>query len=101
MFSIGSSAMMMQILFAVQQTFLFKQAFFYGGEDWGILMSATMRLYMFSFIPLWGMSQGLQPAIGDRKSTRLNSSHANISYAVFCLQQKLSLHPYHSSSRYI
>src|SRR3712207_8413323 len=25
---------------------------------------------------------------GDRKSTRLNSSHANISYAVFCLKQK-------------
>src|SRR3712207_8501576 len=24
---------------------------------------------------------------GDRKSTRLNSSHANISYAVFCLQK--------------
>ncbi|KYM54280.1 MATE family efflux transporter [Fusobacterium necrophorum subsp. funduliforme] len=64
MFSIGSSAMMMQILFAVQQTFLFKQAFAYGGDDWGILMSATMRLYMFSFIPLWGMSQGLQPVIG-------------------------------------
>jgi len=64
MFSIGSSAMMMQILFAVQQTFLFKQAFVYGGDNWGILMSATMRLYMFSFIPLWGMSQGLQPVIG-------------------------------------
>src|SRR5258707_3811748 len=32
----------------------------------------------------------------DRKSTRLNSSHANISYAVFCLKKKkiqlLSLH---------
>src|SRR5947209_12584176 len=27
-------------------------------------------------------------AIGDRKSTRLNSSHANISYAVFCLKKK-------------
>src|SRR3712207_8812531 len=26
---------------------------------------------------------------GDRKSTRLNSSHANISYAVFCLKKKL------------
>lgn len=64
MFSIGSSAMMMQILFAVQQTFLFKQAFAYGGDNWGILMAATMRLYMFSFIPLWGMSQGLQPVIG-------------------------------------
>src|SRR3712207_7567887 len=26
---------------------------------------------------------------GDRKSTRLNSSHANISYAVFCLKKTL------------
>src|SRR3712207_8212206 len=28
----------------------------------------------------------------DRKSTRLNSSHANISYAVFCLKKKKSIH---------
>src|SRR3712207_9001241 len=28
----------------------------------------------------------------DRKSTRLNSSHANISYAVFCLKKKNTLH---------
>src|SRR3712207_7241488 len=27
---------------------------------------------------------------GDRKSTRLNSSHANISYAVFCLKKKIT-----------
>src|SRR5947209_19000899 len=27
-------------------------------------------------------------AVTDRKSTRLNSSHANISYAVFCLKKK-------------
>src|SRR3712207_7689730 len=26
----------------------------------------------------------------DRKSTRLNSSHANISYAVFCLKKKIT-----------
>src|SRR3712207_8455740 len=36
----------------------------------------------------------------DRKSTRLNSSHANISYAVFCLKKKMktiySLHTMHS-----
>src|SRR3712207_8330632 len=34
----------------------------------------------------------------DRKSTRLNSSHANISYAVFCLKKKklLSMHTFHS-----
>src|SRR5258707_10219582 len=34
----------------------------------------------------------------DRKSTRLNSSHANISYAVFCLKKKKTYHsawPYH------
>src|SRR3712207_8263691 len=29
----------------------------------------------------------------DRKSTRLNSSHATISYAVFCLNNKLTPHP--------
>src|SRR3712207_6903042 len=33
--------------------------------------------------------------LADRKSTRLNSSHANISYAVFCLKKKTSntIHP--------
>src|SRR3712207_7019833 len=34
-------------------------------------------------------SQRGRPSLtGDRKSTRLNSSHANISYAVFCLKKK-------------
>src|SRR3712207_8061301 len=32
---------------------------------------------------------------GDRKSTRLNSSHANISYAVFCLKKKKTIIPSH------
>src|SRR5258707_8919299 len=31
---------------------------------------------------------GGEGAVADRKSTRLNSSHANISYAVFCLKKK-------------
>src|SRR3712207_8925600 len=34
----------------------------------------------------------LQRFEGDRKSTRLNSSHANISYAVFCLKKKKHMH---------
>src|SRR3712207_8832130 len=34
-----------------------------------------------------GMRQVLSKML-DRKSTRLNSSHANISYAVFCLKKK-------------
>src|SRR3712207_6921537 len=33
-------------------------------------------------------SYGLTEMASDRKSTRLNSSHANISYAVFCLKKK-------------
>src|SRR3712207_6954969 len=46
-----------------------------------------------------GLSRGAWPPVrvlhaghdhGDRKSTRLNSSHANISYAVFCLKKKHS-----------
>src|SRR5258707_9563161 len=34
----------------------------------------------------------------DRKSTRLNSSHANISYAVFCLKKKKKKHIEHTST---
>src|SRR5438309_9304999 len=39
------------------------------------------------------MSIALDPGVGtqwrDRKSTRLNSSHSSISYAVFCLKKKI------------
>src|SRR2546430_11822983 len=31
-------------------------------------------------------------ALEDRKSTRLNSSHSQISYAVFCLKKKINTH---------
>src|SRR3712207_8216443 len=34
---------------------------------------------------------------GDRKSTRLNSSHANISYAVFCLKKKKKFNKHYRS----
>lgn len=64
MFGVGSSAMMMQVLFMIQQTMLYKMAFKYGGDPNGILMAASLRVYAFSFIPLWGMSQGLQPVVG-------------------------------------
>src|SRR3712207_8353800 len=37
-------------------------------------------------------------AVLDRKSTRLNSSHANISYAVFCLKKKKPQNKLHNSS---
>src|SRR5436853_1756489 len=41
-------------------------------------------------------------AYQDRKSTRLNSSHLGISYAVFCLKKKKnSMHHYHMSVEYV
>src|SRR3712207_8142907 len=45
--------------------------------------------------PETAISSGPAPAVAssvaDRKSTRLNSSHANISYAVFCLKKKTKI----------
>src|SRR2546430_9609256 len=42
--------------------------------------------------PIWGSSKVISLAfisqLQDRKSTRLNSSHSQISYAVFCLKKK-------------
>src|SRR3712207_8951967 len=39
-----------------------------------------------AYLDFWAKS--LEQYQQDRKSTRLNSSHANISYAVFCLKKK-------------
>src|SRR3712207_7445768 len=39
-------------------------------------------------VPAPVLDQPVEAELGDRKSTRLNSSHANISYAVFCLKKK-------------
>src|SRR5690348_17414550 len=36
-------------------------------------------------------ARAARPATPDRKSTRLNSSHPSISYAVFCLKKKIQL----------
>src|SRR3712207_8165511 len=44
-----------------------------------------------------GGTHGYQ--VEDRKSTRLNSSHANISYAVFCLKKKSTSTPYSTTRK--
>src|SRR3712207_8430898 len=41
------------------------------------------------------------PVVEDRKSTRLNSSHANISYAVFCLKKKHRNIPVYDNRNFI
>src|SRR3712207_8341228 len=51
----------------------------------GALLPADV-LHLAVDVQLGGV--GHRPLGVDRKSTRLNSSHANISYAVFCLKKK-------------
>src|SRR3712207_7041745 len=49
---------------------------------------AQDRLALAPDTPGYGASDPPPRVPTDRKSTRLNSSHANISYAVFCLKKK-------------
>src|SRR2546422_10816343 len=51
--------------------------------------SSRLRLPDTGFVRVAGASV---PADSDRKSTRLNSSHGYISYAVFCLKKKKNNH---------
>src|SRR3712207_9432338 len=60
----------------------------YGAEDparEGQALTVSWRLGDTEYL---GLNGGKQDWTLDRKSTRLNSSHANISYAVFCLKKK-------------
>src|SRR3712207_8447117 len=49
----------------------------------------VIRLGLAMQLPI----EDLDELLLDRKSTRLNSSHANISYAVFCLKKKIIIIP--------
>src|SRR5438034_6135881 len=62
------------------------RAFFETQKVWSAYNSVGMCDFVGA--PLNGLE--LQPMIEDRKSTRLNSSHTVISYAVFCLKKKIS-----------
>ena len=47
-------------------------------------MAATLRIYAFSFIPLWGMSQGLQPVVGTNFGAK-QYDRVRQAMKVFCL----------------
>src|SRR5690348_17603124 len=73
--------------------------------------TATTEIYTLSYTTLFRSAGGAQlrgrheaahvaelddqAAFIDRKSTRLNSSHPSISYAVFCLKKKIQTSPTH------
>src|SRR2546422_1379992 len=55
------------------------------------------EVFFFLLFPLLephNIHNGISGGGRDRKSTRLNSSHGYISYAVFCLKKKIYAHPH-------
>src|SRR3989475_2362642 len=102
----GSNFMVAIVLIHMVQVFLFEAYKFPRELTWIIgvfllLMTLGMafsgQVLRFDQDAYWGLGIGasiasrvpiLGPAIVDRKSTRLNSSHSQISYAVFCLKKK-------------
>src|SRR5690606_12672280 len=58
------------------------------GATWRTCASAPGAVIRLSVLPTAASSVAQQGRDQDRKSTRLNSSHVKISYAVFCLKKK-------------
>lgn len=69
-FSVGVSAMLMQVMTMLQQTVMYNTVERCGGGEWQTILAAALSLQAFSFIPLWGISQGYQPAIGTNYGAR-------------------------------
>ena len=61
---VGVSAMLMQVMTMVQQTIMYNTVERWGGGSWQTILGACLSLQSFAFIPLWGISQGFQPAVG-------------------------------------
>ena len=51
MFSVGVSAMLMQVLTIIQQSFLYSQTFRYGGETSAAIMAVSLRIQAFLSFP--------------------------------------------------
>ncbi len=99
--SVGVSAMMMQVMTLVQLTVLYNVGSRYGGDTQIILIGAALRVMAFSFIPLWGMSQGLQPIAGtnygakqyDRVSKAANTFFIGATLLGLCFWVPIQLFP--------
>lgn len=62
--AIGVSALIMLVLVALQQSLIFRSVAHYGGSDHIVLIGVALRTYLFTFIPIVGIGQGMQPVIG-------------------------------------
>src|SRR2546430_13137267 len=59
-----------------------------------LIVALVCTVFLFhlrsAFVAIVSLPLGVLTAFIDRKSTRLNSSHSQISYAVFCLKKKIT-----------
>ena len=98
--SVGVSAMLMQVMSMVQQTVMYNTVERFGGGTWQTVLGACLSLQSFAFIPLWGISQGFQPAVGTnygakqydrvRSFTRVFMTAATLLALVFYLPVMLA-----------
>src|SRR5207248_6153963 len=63
-------------------------AFLYGWCLFLVIASGSVAALARVFSEYFAQVVPISPVLQDRKSTRLNSSHRTISYAVFCLKKK-------------
>src|SRR5690242_21002336 len=68
-------------------TTLFRSSFV-GTRVPGLTFGETTISGTWQLPPVGRAVQSIRSGLADRKSTRLNSSHMSISYAVFCLKKK-------------
>src|SRR2546427_6814718 len=96
-FSLNQSVVFLILLPSVFTSIIVYMFFFFNDtattEIYTLSLHDALPIFAWRFAPNWCI--GLRPRLGpclrpdrDRKSTRLNSSHSQISYAVFCLKKK-------------
>src|SRR5438034_7925561 len=100
----GLSQIVLLVVIAVALTAAYVAIYLYTGGEKDMLTVETRGVGMISALSTYKRESGAYPETldklvpkyvsavskcpGDRKSTRLNSSHTVISYAVFCLKKK-------------
>lgn len=89
-FAVGVSAMMLQIMFFVQQAVVFKSLAYYG-DDWDLaFMGACYRIVILMVIPIFGFAQAFQPIAGINYGAE-NYDRVKASFKIFTISSTILL----------
>src|SRR3712207_6923507 len=93
--ALASSFAMSGVIDSIERAQLRRVPLFDAGDrlrvHFQVVEGTRRRTQVFEGVVIKRQGSGARETftVRDRKSTRLNSSHANISYAVFCLKKKI------------